>query len=202
MSELKVEYIFPTLIGFVENVFTEKEKGLILKESEKIKKFYSLKHDLWLSGKNSPENTYQSLNIAKYKKMNDFVNRVSFYVKQFAFQNNDGTEYSCWNSWINFYEKNNYQEPHSHGKSTYSAVYFLDVPTGSAPICFINPRIDELGNNFSSSWIYYPKPNTLILFRSNLLHYVLQGENNEKRISIALNYAETPESYQKTYERQ
>lgn len=48
----------------------------------------------------------------------------------------------------------------------------------------INPNHPLNVDNYP--WI--PEDNSLLIFKSNLRHYVLHGTNKEDRISIALNF--------------
>jgi uncharacterized protein (TIGR02466 family) len=103
---------------------------------------------------------------------------------------------------VNIYSKGNYQEPHSHINVSYSAVYFPKAPAGSGPIVFQNPQIYEVGgdstDNSTQTWTVIPEDNMLIVFKSNLRHYVLQGNNSKERISIAMNYVIDPNYYLKS----
>jgi uncharacterized protein (TIGR02466 family) len=204
MSSLIVEYIFPTVVAFENNVFSDKENNDILNNCYDIAEKFSNSHDYWLSGQKSPKNTYGSFNISQHPPLSFFIEKITKKVNEFAKINNDEKQYLCSDGWVNIYDKDNYQEPHHHFNRTYSAVYFPLAPLNSGKICFLNPSVYQLGSEnkdfpTSTSWIYTPVPKMLLIFRSNLMHYVLHGENSSDRVSIAMNFMQSPEDYAKEF---
>jgi uncharacterized protein (TIGR02466 family) len=135
-----------------------------------------------------------------------FTDKVTEKIHEYAGKYDDNNNYICTNSWFNIYKKNNYQEPHSHYNCSYSAVYFPKAPAGSGEIVFQNPNIYEILSSEdslvgTSTWKYTPVDGMLVIFKSNLRHYVLHGTNVEDRISIASNYILDPKQYSEMYKK-
>lgn len=201
---LSIEFTFPTVFAFEDNLFSDEENKTITEKCYEISKNVSLEHEGWLSKERSPKNTLKSNNLYNEPDMSFFFDKLNDRIHEFARFNNDNAEYACSHSWFNIYDEANYQEPHAHKIMTYSAVYFPKVPTGSGKLVFLNPVINEMGSTVShfptaNEWIYEPREKMLVIFRSNVRHYVLHGSNKEDRISIASNYALSPEYYSKTF---
>ena len=207
-EDLNIELIFPISIGVQHNIFSKKENDFIVNKCYDINKNISnsdqsTNNNIWFSGEKSPKNSFfSSYNMRKDEELLFFFNKIDKAVEQFALFNNDQNRYRCVDAWYNIYESENYQEPHSHPMMTYSVVYFAQAPEGSGSIVFMNPVINELGgqqNIFptASECFYKPQENMLLIFRSNLKHYVLHGSNKVDRISIACNYALSIEDYAK-----
>ena len=80
--------------------------------------------------------------------------------------------------WCAVYDASNYTVPHTHIPSTYSAVVYLEMDEGSAPIVFNN----TIAVN--------PASGTLVFFPGHLLHHVPATQG--KRIIVAINYLALP----------
>jgi uncharacterized protein (TIGR02466 family) len=89
-------------------------------------------------------------------------------------------------------------KPHTHPTSFFSAVYYPKGQIGCGTIEFLTPNtaaqhsyysklIADYNEFTSSTFVIEPRPGTLIIFPSWLIHYVNENTNNEDRISIALN---------------
>ena len=194
--------IFPTIVGVQNDFLTESEKDCIIKNCYSLTDKISLQHERWGSGENSPLNSFDSYMLHKDNDFNILFSKMNFLVDQFAKTNEDPGEYLCSHAWFNIYNDSAYQEPHYHHMATYSVVYYAKAPENSGQIVFMNPFHSEATEgsiNFGSTdfWNYIPQENTAIIFRSNIAHYVLQGKNDQDRISIAANYSLSPQSYKK-----
>jgi uncharacterized protein (TIGR02466 family) len=205
---LNVEHIFPTLIGFEYNLFSEEENKKIKNMSFELFDLAQKNHTSWLSKNNSPKNTYNMFNFSLENEMSLFIEKITTRVHDFAQYNNDAREYVCSESWVNLYEEGNFQEPHDHidGVTLYSCVYFPHVPQGSGKIVFLNPNSQDLFNKselnkIDHSWIYEPQEGMFLIFKSSLVHYVLPGDNKDLRISIASNFVLSPEFYVNNYSK-
>jgi len=97
--------------------------------------------------------------------------------------------------WINKNKKNDFNTPHVHIKSNFSGIYFLETTKQNGTLQFyVNDAFsfaynDNLfdTNEFNPSFFIEPKNNTLILFPSNLIHFVMPHYENNDRISLAFN---------------
>jgi len=105
---------------------------------------------------------------------------------------------SIQSSWINVNDKYSYNLKHTHPRSLFSGVYYVQVPEG---ICgdiifhrenymlnYIPPYIVENWNAVNSATISYkPKTGMLLIFPSWLEHSVTTNLTNQDRISISFN---------------
>jgi hypothetical protein len=80
--------------------------------------------------------------------------------------------------WCAVYDKSNYTVPHTHMPTTFSAVVYLEMDSGSSPIVFNN------------SVAANPTSGTLVFFPGHLLHHVPATEG--KRIIVVINYLALP----------
>lgn len=105
-------------------------------------------------------------------------------------------------SWLNRYEYNQGQEQHNHvsHNTHFSCAYMLKTPEKSGKFVFSDKNQDF----YSSIGLYrycddvpgrtnYPKQDegTLIIFPSNLDHYVTQNQSNQIRATISMNFTLT-----------
>ena len=72
--------------------------------------------------------------------------------------------------WGQYYKKGDYQITHAHNPLSWSFVYYVNAPKGSAPLVFT-----------SSNKKIFPKPGMLVLFPSWLEHYVPKHKCEEIR---------------------
>ena len=102
-------------------------------------------------------------------------------------------------SWININQYKDYNSTHAHPDGIVSGVYYVKVPENSGQIRLIHPAqqvmesywspyYDNYNKYNSSSWVFPPEENKLLLFPSWLLHYVEPNLSNEERISISFNF--------------
>ncbi len=80
--------------------------------------------------------------------------------------------------WCAVYERSNYTIPHTHMPTTFSAVLYLEMDTGSSPIVFNN------------SVAANPTSGTLVFFPGHLLHHVPATEG--KRTIVVINFLAMP----------
>ena len=106
------------------------------------------------------------------------------------------TSYGLKNLWINKNLKNNYNTPHTHPKSQFSGIYYVDVKENGGDLVFFRNDISNsmlnLNNIITSSDfhnVYCIKPlkHQLILFSSNLQHMVTPHSDEGARISVSFN---------------
>lgn len=129
-------------------------------------------------------------------KIQDLKIWIEKETNEFAKSFNSSEYYQIEQSWLNLYDKGDFQESHYHLGFDFSAVYYVSTPPGSGKIVFENPNLClnqrpirtsvETDLN-STAAIYEPSEGTLIIFRSNLRHGVLPHQGNDPRISIAVN---------------
>lgn len=197
---MEIGLYFPTAIGIKKNLLKNEDLEKILKKTYNIQKKIKSSDNSWLSKERSPYNTIKNFNIVKHHEFFSLTSNVNNEIKNFAKFHNDNCEYFSNHAWINIYNKENFQEPHYHSYPyMYSAIFYLKAPENSGKVVFQSPFYQYVNesflddNNFINDTYRYfmPEENMLIVFKSFLNHYVLPGQNNEERISIAFNYLPT-----------
>lgn len=101
------------------------------------------------------------------------------------------------NFWFNVNKKYNYNSPHAHLRTTFSAVLYLKTPTNCGRIVFHNPAPEFSGkpylpNQFTSGlFAVDPSVGRLVVFSSDLVHSVEQNlstDDDDERLSIAFDF--------------
>lgn len=82
-------------------------------------------------------------------------------------------------SWINVYEKNNYQEFHNH---------ISDVVKGFSGVLYLSENNSEIEFGIESRIKFKPELGEIFIFDDTHLHRVLPNKNDNLRISLAFNF--------------
>lgn len=115
-----------------------------------------------------------------------YLNFLGYETKQFEFDIID--------IWLNEAEKGEQQAPHNHCGHNISGCLYVDFPKDAQGISFYGPlsRVDKRhlpikeGNNFNSpTWTIFPKEGELLLWESNLVHFVGESKHEGLRRTIA-----------------
>jgi uncharacterized protein (TIGR02466 family) len=97
------------------------------------------------------------------------------------------------NCWVNWYQKDNFSHPHSHG-SHLSAVLFVDVEKTDARFFFhanhnlVLIKKQDVISNFSNLKEVQAKDGTVIFFDGSVKHSVSPNNTNNTRVTMAVNY--------------
>lgn len=190
-----IETWFPTLIGFVDNPNHKKIENKLTEVCKKIKKTTKSGGKNWVS-----KDTYNTIGTYDLKNKKEFLNLNKWVTDQvllYCAKLNYIDNFILDEAWFNIYNKNDFQEYHSHSKHSLSAVYFLcSSEKNSANIFFKSPINDDSQEPFSQPFTpftfktanYYPTPGRLIIFRSNINHCVERHTSDKLRISLAYNF--------------
>ena len=101
--------------------------------------------------------------------------------------------------WINSSPTGAYNSPHDHVGSLWSGVYYVAMPADRTEETQSSGRLEFLSGNrglakgpisapFTASKISLrPKPGSLLMFPSNVLHWVHPNASGEERVTIAFN---------------
>tara|TARA_Y100000015_G_C2384728_1_gene86802 strand:- start:28 stop:609 length:582 start_codon:yes stop_codon:yes gene_type:complete len=105
------------------------------------------------------------------------------------------TNFNLANLWINKNNKYHFNTPHVHSASSFSGVYYLNVPEKNGELVFLendmyimndlNAFIDS--NEFSSYHEVTPKKNMFLIFPSSFSHMVNPHYEDLNRISVSFN---------------
>lgn len=101
------------------------------------------------------------------------------------------------NGWLNVNPPGGYNSPHQHSEAHLSGVYYVDVPkskfdSGGA-IEFLSPHPVRLLSTLIKSQMFsdrirvQPKAGDLIIFPSQLLHWVHPNDSGNPRVTVAFN---------------
>ncbi len=130
-------------------------------------------------------------------EITNFKNYLESKVDEFSRHYGCENHYRIDQSWINIYEKGDFQESHTHIGFDFSGIYFLSAPKDSSKVIFENPlniyNMKPLKNKnpsdlYVESAIYESVEGRLLLFRSNLRHGVFPHGSDSSRISLAFNF--------------
>lgn len=107
------------------------------------------------------------------------------------------------NGWINVNPQGGYNAPHQHADSLLSGVYYVSVPPSETPsggaIEFLAPHpVRQVGGlmsapMFADRYRVKPRAGDILLFPSQLTHWVHPNDSGEERVTIAFNARVTPE---------
>lgn len=114
--------------------------------------------------------TYNRLNILNFPLLKNLKKQITDILDQ--------KELVLSLSWSQLYLKNHKHKPHTHLGSFYSGVIYVDG-NGSDGTCFV----DSLGNIYQEKF----EKNVLILFPSQILHYVEPQNEDNGRLIISFN---------------
>lgn len=118
-----------------------------------------------------------------------FSDPMMEYIKTCCVKNNvkpskEGYDWDYTDAWFNVAVKGSYNAPHTHPLSDISAAYYVrtEEPPEGYPY---SGRIDFY-NEYGSDQ-FFPKPGTLLLFPSTMLHFVHPYYGNGLRICLSFN---------------
>lgn len=142
----------------------------------------------------SNEGGFQTNSIKDMYILNTLINASADLIKE-NYKFFKKTKIIIDSAWINKNDKNHYNNPHVHIGFNFAGVYYVDVPSNGGHLVFIRNDIssemvqnDEfIEKEFDPRWHVYPKKNMLVLFPSNLLHFVKPHYEDNSRISLAFN---------------
>ena len=94
--------------------------------------------------------------------------------------------------WVNLLKAGGHHSGHIHPHSLISGTFYVEVPGGSGPIRFEDPRLPLMMASPPRADAFVtvkPRPGLLLLWESWLRHEVLPGAGKGERLSISFNFA-------------
>jgi uncharacterized protein (TIGR02466 family) len=94
--------------------------------------------------------------------------------------------------WVNLLKAGGSHGGHIHPHAIISGTFYVEVPVGSGPIRFEDPRLPLMmaaPPREGSFVTVQPRPGLLLLWESWLRHEVLAGSGKGERLSISFNFA-------------
>ena len=182
--------LFPKVIGILTNPNISYHKKI-------IEKCYSIKKKVSSGGENWLSKVYNvsgKINLYEDKDFKPLLQWIDEKLLEYTSNLNIDFKPINKNAWFQIYNKNDYQDYHTHPDARISAIYYLKGKKNSSPTIFtdfnfstnyfniINPTEDN-----SREWTIPFQEGVLLIFRSEVPHCVPKNINSE-RISIAINY--------------
>jgi uncharacterized protein (TIGR02466 family) len=141
---------------------------------------------------------WQSKDFADYSKIRNFEYKIKecFYscFEQMGYHKPNDIIMNCW---ININKKGDRNKPHVHSHSVYSGVYYVKTNDKSGNIIFERNQLDafligavpvKTPTELNSCKVCHkPVNGKVVIFPSQISHYVEPNESDEDRISIAFN---------------
>lgn len=188
-----INELFPTIIGFSDN---KNHNTSLLKHLYKIQKQTEQGGKNWGSTVYNTAGTYNLHKDLKFKKLNEWIfSEINIYKNLIGYEN---FNIFCSSSWFNIYKKHDYQEKHNHigvERNSISAVYFYKTIKDKSNLVFhshepesVEPCFEKNNKYTWKSFIVEPKEGMLVMFKSHVIHNVLQKNTEDKRISFAYNF--------------
>ena len=192
-EEQGLDLWFPTSVYWARNILSKEENEKLKQVSLDIKEKHASTTKDW---KCNVISTFGTFNPWSDETFSLLLERMSNHVHRFAQLHNSFEKYYTNVAWLNFNDKEHYQEFHTHNSYIVSAIYYITAPEGSAPTTFKTIHDDMLPmknitkcNELSTRYIHYQaEEGKLLLFRSNIPHLVPQGTNNDIRITLSANF--------------
>lgn len=132
---------------------------------------------------------------------NDIVPYLTPVLKEFCKELDKKLNFFVKDSWLNFYNQNDFQEIHGHSADAQlSMVYFVNYnPVTDGKFYFFNrnytdrelSKFSTLIDKFQavmSNWYPNIEEGDILIFPSYLLHGVRPHESNTQRITLAVNF--------------
>lgn len=188
----KIDLWFPTVIYTNNYTFATNEKENLISKIENLSRMVPVGGNNWYSKIINSCGSYNLIEDSDFKNLNEWVEQC---INEYAQTLGCAQKFKLTDSWFNIYHKGDFQEMHYHSKHTFSCVFFLKAPDGSAPLNFESPLMPDMKkpdykiqNNLNfSACDYEAEEGKLIAFRSYLRHIVPPHAVEETRISLAYN---------------
>jgi uncharacterized protein (TIGR02466 family) len=189
----RIIQFFPSSFYLSENLLENKKIIYLQNKAKEIYKKFDKGGDNWFC------KTYNTLGTYDLQSDNDFkiiLDKIEDKVFEFTKAHNSDYRYKIKESWLNIYNKEDYQEYHYHADCTFSAVFFLKSNENCAKIFFENPvepdmkpikNIKEQNQLTFKTCHFFPKENSLLIFRSYMRHMVEKQNTNFERTTVAVN---------------
>lgn len=186
--------LFPSLVHITEiKDFDVVKKDLILW----IKSYQNTQNNHQISGRNAWQSSTnffkKEKSFFKYKIMVE--KPISIIMNSFITK-----KYKITNMWVNINGPGGYNVSHTHPDSHLSGVFWISTPDNCGVLRFESPNhftqyeiIKSYSENIKNSLNLYhdfwlkPTEGKLIIFPSDVRHFVETNQSNEDRISISFN---------------
>ncbi len=122
----------------------------------------------------------------------DLSKLLSRHARSFAGELGWATSPKLDSLWVNLLKSGGHHSGHIHPHSSLSGTLYVEVPEGSGPIRFEDPRLPMMmaaPQRPDTFVTVEPRPGLLLMWESWLRHEVLPGSGRGERLSISFNFA-------------
>jgi uncharacterized protein (TIGR02466 family) len=188
---MDIQYYFPTAIAIEKNVLLAEQ---MLPVAKKYLSNESLLTYTW-----GYKNTFTAeAGIADFEDVKPFFNFINIKGKEFLVNNGydaDKLDFST-QIFVSEMVEGDQHSLHTHPNSLLSGLLYLEVPEGSAPIIFSDPRpfrsmisLPKKGDALTNweNTIFHPEKGTFLIWESWLGHEVPKNHSKTGRITIVFN---------------
>ena len=133
----------------------------------------------------------------RYQILDELSKEISSYLEKFIEKEGyDIPKLVVTDCWINWYKKNQYAQPHTHGHHL-SVVLFVDVEKTNGKFFFYTDNYTVLAKqtdahtNFSNTVQVDAKDGTVLFFDGSVRHSVSANTTENRRVTVAINYRVT-----------
>ena len=182
--ELYPDILYNILYSKNIDEFTDEEMNFVLEQQKNVQ----------INQCNSSSKNNFVLEEKEMKNIKDFCLKC---VKEYfydCFKVDDKTQIHITQSWLNLNSKGEYANIHVHPNSIFSGVFYFNADPETDKLYFtsgkylqitINPSHCDLLN--SRTWWFPAETGKLLIFPSDLQHFVETVQTDEDRISLAFN---------------
>lgn len=148
----------------------------------------------------SRENRYAG--YTSYASLNDLPRRDPAFAELAKLLNREAASFAkqlAWSAkpkldslWVNLLKAGGHHSGHLHPHSVLSGTFYVEVPSGSGPIRFEDPRLPLMMAAPPRRDLFVtvePRAGLLLMWESWLRHEVLPGTGRGERLSISFNFA-------------
>jgi uncharacterized protein (TIGR02466 family) len=150
------------------------------------------------SGSNAPTLAQYLFKVPELRPLYEMINvRANEFARQLGF-NLEREHIYMGRSWVNILQKGGRIQPHNHVASTFSGVFYLQVPEPAGMLRFTDPKqplrrdphLSGVASPFSAGHVDYPARNgLLLLFPGYAMHGMLEPHASDTpRVSVSFDY--------------
>ncbi len=118
-------------------------------------------------------------NILNCLELHQLKMNILSHIEMYMYRNNKFIDGYIYDSWVNIYEKNFFQEFHVHTHDCYKSI---------SGIVYLTENNSDIVFNIDNPFNYNPKFADILLFPDDVPHRVLKNSNDSLRVSLAFNY--------------
>ena len=183
-----IELWFPTPFYFATDIISKEENQRVLEECYNIREQNPDNPHRWACDIYTSFTTDNLINNKNFRRLFAAIeDHMDYFSSSLGILG-----LSCRGSWFNIAGPKQYQEKHIHPENRLSLIYYCKTPEGSADTYFNKPYYDMyplyLNGQSNESIKYKAEACKLVIFLSNMPHFVPQGTNTDDRVSISANY--------------